>query len=74
MELVIKINNTADFNILQLLLNRLGISFSEKTKKTNAKLPITLAKDPDFMATAGMWADKNVSIDKLRQEAWGSRM
>ena len=74
MELIIKIDNTSDFTILHLLLRRLGISFTEKSKNTNAHLPITLAEEPDFMAAAGIWKDKNVSIDQLRHEAWGDRM
>ena len=74
MELIIKIDNTSDFTILHLLLRRLGISFTEKSKNTEAHLPITLAEEPDFMAAAGIWKDKNVSIDQLRQAAWGDRM
>ena len=50
MELIIKIDNTSDFTILHLLLRRLGISFTEKSKNTEAHLPITLAEEPDFMA------------------------
>ena len=74
MELIIKIDNTSDFTILHLLLRRLGISFTEKSKNTEAHLPITLAEEPDFMAAAGIWKDKNVSIEQLRQAAWGDRM
>ena len=74
MELIIKIDNKSDFTILHLLLRRLGISFTEKSKNTEAHLPITLAEEPDFMAAAGIWKDKNVSIEQLRQAAWGDRM
>ena len=74
MELIIKIDNTSDFTILHLLLRRLGISFTEKSKNTEAHLPITLAEKPDFMAAAGIWKDKDVSIEQLRQAAWGDRM
>ena len=74
MELIIKIDNTSDFTILHLLLRRLGISFTEKSKNTEAHLPITLAEEPDFMAAAGIWKDKDVSIEQLRQAAWGDRM
>jgi hypothetical protein len=76
MELILKIDNLTDFNILYPLLKRLGISFSEKTKKTELKneLPITFAKNPDFMALAGIWKDKNINPDQLRKEAWGGRL
>jgi hypothetical protein len=76
MELILKIDNLSDFNILQPLLNRLGISFTEKTKKnlTKTKLPITFAEKPDFMALAGIWKDKNKNSDQLRKEAWGNRL
>lgn len=76
MELVLKIDNLSDFNILHPLLKRLGISFTEKTKKTKAKskLPISYAENPDFMALAGIWENKNITADQLREEAWGARL
>jgi hypothetical protein len=76
MELVIKINNLSDFNILRTLLKRLGISFEEKTKKAESKnkLPISYAEKPDFMAMAGIWKNKNINSEQLRKEAWGNRL
>jgi hypothetical protein len=76
MELILKIDNLSDFNILHPLLKRLGISFTEKTKKTSTKtkLPITFAEKPDFMALAGIWKDRNINPDQLRKEAWSNRL
>jgi hypothetical protein len=34
------------------------------------KLPISFAKKPDFMALAGIWKDKNITLVELREEAW----
>jgi hypothetical protein len=76
MELILKIDNLSDFNILHPLLKRLGISFREKVKTPDLvnDLPITMAEKPDFMALAGIWKDKNLDADQLRKEAWGDRM
>jgi hypothetical protein len=81
MELIINVQNTADINILLPLFNRLGITFSEKKEKIEIlapnqkmQLPITYAENPDFMATAGIWEGKNITIEQLRQDAWGDRI
>ena len=37
-------------------------------------LPISFAKEPDFMSLAGIWKDKNITIEELRKTAWGDRM
>lgn len=77
MELIIKFKDIADFNILLPLLKRLGVSFREKTNKPKPEknaLPITFAKQPNFMALTGIWHDKNITAEQLRKEAWGNRI
>jgi len=39
-----------------------------------ADLPITFAKDPDVKALAGIWQRRDITIEKLRKEAWGDRL
>jgi hypothetical protein len=68
MELIFKIDNLSDFNILHPLLKRLGISFKEKVKTPDltdftGELPITVAEKPDFMALAGIWKDKKLDAE-----------
>jgi hypothetical protein len=36
-------------------------------------LPITFAENPDVTALAGIWENKNISLDDLRNNAWGNR-
>jgi hypothetical protein len=77
MELLIKLTDIKDINILLPLLSRLGISFTEKPKKkepNKSSIPITYASKPDFMSLAGIWKDKNVSAEQLRKDAWGDRL
>ena len=77
MELIVKLNNITDINILLPLLNRLGISFKEKANEPKSKknnLPITFASKPDFMALKGIWKDKNITLEQLRKDAWGDRL
>lgn len=76
MEIIIKLKDIADINILIPLLNRLGITFSEKTKtgQSQSPIPITFSKKPDFMALSGIWKDKNITLEQLRKDAWGDRL
>lgn len=37
-------------------------------------LPITFAKDPDVTALAGIWQGKDITLEKLRKDAWGDRI
>lgn len=37
-------------------------------------LPVTPATEkPDIKALAGIWKNKDITLEKLRQEAWGDR-
>jgi hypothetical protein len=76
MEFGIRVNNLTDISILLPLFSRLGISFTEKTKNepTNNTLPITYAEEPNFMALAGIWENQDITIEQLRQDAWGGRL
>ena len=77
MEILVKLNNITDINILLPLLSRLGISFTEKIKDTEqpkSQIPITFADEPDFMSLAGIWKNKNITQEQLRQDAWGDRL
>lgn len=38
------------------------------------KLPINYAKKPDFMALAGIWAGRKITLEEIREKAWGSRV
>ncbi len=38
-------------------------------------LPVTPATEkPDIKALAGIWKNKNITLESLRQEAWGDRL
>ena len=43
-------------------------------EKKAGPLPITFAADPDVTALAGIWKNKNISLDDLRKNAWGNRI
>lgn len=77
MEILVKLNNITDINILLPLLSRLGISFTEKIKETEQpknQIPISFSDNPDFMSLAGIWKNKNITSEQLRQDAWGDRL
>lgn len=37
-------------------------------------LPITFSKNPDVTALAGIWKDRDITLEELRKEAWGNRI
>jgi hypothetical protein len=51
-----------------------------KPKKANAKeakesnIHIEFAEDPDVTALAGIWKDKDITLEDIRKRAWGSRI
>lgn len=36
-------------------------------------LPISFSKHPDVTALAGIWKDREITLEELRKEAWGDR-
>lgn len=43
-------------------------------KSNQDQLPITHAKHPDVTALAGIWKDREISLDDLRKDAWADRL
>jgi len=39
-----------------------------------SSLPITFAENPDVTALAGIWKGKDISLNELREKAWGERL
>ena len=37
-------------------------------------LPITFSKKPDVTALAGIWKDRDITLEELRKKAWGNRI
>lgn len=37
-------------------------------------LPIEFAQEPNIMALAGIWKDKEITLEELRKKAWGDRV
>lgn len=44
----------------------------ENTGQPKQKLSITFAKNPHLKALAGIWEGREVDLDELRKEAWGT--
>ncbi|OFX59925.1 MAG: hypothetical protein A2046_03365 [Bacteroidetes bacterium GWA2_30_7] len=50
-------------------------TFKSITNKKTLKIPIEKAnKNADFMALAGIWEGKDMSLEQLRDKAWGGRL
>lgn len=77
-EVIIKYKNSKVLKALQDLTKTFDIvieqSLSVKSDKQASNLPITFAKNPDVTALAGIWQGRNVTLEELRNEAWGGRL
>lgn len=48
-----------------------SLDYVEKITISNFKLPIlTKSKNGDFFALAGIWGNRKISIDSVRQAVW----
>ncbi len=80
-EIVIKYKNEKTLELLKDLAKYFDFDIEKKTtiaiKKADRAeentYPISFAKRPDFMALAGIWKDKEISLVELRKNAWGDR-
>jgi len=50
------------------------IKAEKKAKKPKKELPIEFAKNPDVSALAGIWKDKDITLEQLRKQSWGDRL
>lgn len=79
LERLLKLIATLDFKVVQKADKEIVISEGKENPESSEKerdysdLPITWAKNPDVMALAGIWADKDIDAGELRQKAWGNR-
>ena len=49
-------------------------TYKTTATEENKDLPITPAKNgADFMALAGIWKDRDITLEDLRKNAWGGR-
>lgn len=54
---------------------KMPIQKTKRTPKANQnQLPITHAKHPDVTALAGIWKDREISLDDLRKDAWAGSL
>jgi len=77
-EVTIKYKKTKTLNLLQEIGRYLDFTVEEKpkqiTKKKSKLIPITYAEKPDIMALSGIWKDKEIKLEELREKAWGNRL
>jgi hypothetical protein len=79
-EIIIRTNNPLALQKLKdfLLLFDFEVIYKNEleNREIEAKnLPVTWAKEPDFMSLAGIWKNKPpITQEELREKAWGNRL
>jgi hypothetical protein len=52
-----------------------SLDYVEKVSTANLRRPISArVKKADFFAMAGIWADRDITLETLRQSAWPRRI
>ena len=67
-EIIVRTGNEA---ALQKLVELLRMFDFEVEQVSDAGSSLEEAAQPDFMALAGIWKDRNITQEELRQQAWG---
>jgi len=52
---------------------KINMNTKVKAKSKRKSIPITYSKNPDIMALSGIWKNKNITLDELREKAWGNK-
>jgi len=75
-EVIIKYKSAKALKALQDLAKAFDmvIEKPEADKKRETNLPIRFAKKPDVNALSGIWKDNPMTIEELREKAWGDRL
>ena len=81
-EVLIKYKSEKVLKALYDLAKVFDISIEKQVKSTLPnnndlspdKLPISFAQNPDVTALAGIWEGRDITLEKLRKEAWGDRI
>ena len=67
-EIIVRTGNEA---ALQKLVELLRMFDFEVEQVADHTAPLEEVVKPDFMALAGIWKDRNITQEELRQQAWG---
>ena len=76
-EVIIKYNNAKALKALQDLAKAFDMiieSSPNGENRSRADLPIRFSNKPDANALSGIWKDKPVTLEELREKAWGNRI
>ena len=79
-EVIIKYKNARVLEVLSAFAKYFDFDVEHpKPKKKikedlNSSLPIVFADKPNVTALAGIWKDRDISLEDLRKNAWGNRI
>ncbi len=75
-EITIKYKNLKTLQALMDIAKYFDFTITTPAKRTGKKnaLPIDFAEKPDVTALSGIWKDREISLEELRQKAWGDRL
>ena len=73
-QFLIETHDEKKTKLLQQKLRQLDFVDSiKKIKQTNNQLTQASDNREDFFAMAGIWSERDISIDTIRQQAWPNR-
>lgn len=74
-EVIIKYKSAKALKALQAFVKAFDMVIEKpEDQKHHIDLSVRFADKPDVNALSGIWKDKPLTIDELRQKAWGNRL
>ncbi len=71
-QIIVQVRDKEKARILLELLA--ALDFVESVKTSRAEVAVESQEDPsDFFALAGLWQDRDTSLESIRQQAWPRR-
>jgi hypothetical protein len=72
-EIIIRVSDEYKAQILRELLASLDFVEAIDSHDVEVTETITEVEKPDFFALAGLWTDRDVDLESIRQQAWPGR-
>ncbi|NOH04530.1 MAG: hypothetical protein HND47_22455 [Chloroflexi bacterium] len=71
--ITIQVSNRRKARLLRDFLK--SLDYVEKVSLSSFRFPVSSkGKKADFFAMAGIWANRDISLEKIRQTAWPGRV
>ena len=80
-EVIVKYKSSKALEALKEFAKKFDITIEKKlpskmadSKSLPTEVPITFSSEPDFTALQGVWSNRDINLNDLRDKAWGDKI